>query len=109
MVALKEGKDASVLVPTLAAVFRAVVFTTFDAPPWRCVPPEDLAELVDDASGVDVFVEHDPVEAVRRAETLAGHDGVVVVIGSFYLVGNVRKRWVADEVAALAGGSYGGG
>ena len=73
------------------------------------MPPEDLAELVDDGSGVDVIVEHDPVEAVRRAETLAGQDGVVVVIGSFYLVGNVRKRWVADEVAALAGGSYGGG
>ena len=56
-----------------------------------------------------MIVEHDPVEAVRRAETLAGQDGVVVVIGSFYLVGNVRKRWVPDEVAALAGGSYGGG
>ena len=109
VVAFKEGKDASVLIPTLAAVFRAIVFTTFDAPPWRCVPPEDLAELVDDDAGVDVIVEHDPVEAVRRAETLAGHDGVVVVIGSFYLVGNVRKRWVADEVAVLAGGSYGGG
>ena len=56
-----------------------------------------------------MIVEHDPFEAVRRAETLAGQDGVVVVIGSFYLVGNVRKRWVADEVAVLAGGSYGGG
>ncbi len=109
VVAFKEGKDASLLVRTLAAVFRDIVFTTFDAPPWRCVPPEDLAGFVDDGSGVDVIVEHDPFEAVRRAETLAGQDGVVVVIGSFYLVGNVRKRWVADEVAVLAGGSYGGG
>lgn len=106
VVALKEGKDAASLIPELAAYFRAVVFTTFQAPPWACLPPEQLAALVDDPR-VEVVVEHDPHEAVRRAESIAGSDGLVVVVGSFYLVGNVRDLWVPDEVATLAGGSYG--
>jgi dihydrofolate synthase/folylpolyglutamate synthase len=107
VVAMKQGKDAASLVPLLAQTFRTLVFTTFDAPPWLCVPPEELAALVDPGSGVEVVVEPDPAQAVSRAEDIAGHEGVVVVIGSFYLVGNVRSHWVPQEVAALSGGSYG--
>jgi dihydrofolate synthase/folylpolyglutamate synthase len=106
VVALKAGKDVGGIVALLPKYLTAVVFTTFDAGPWKCVPPAELAAMAR-LDGVDA--RDDPGEALARARELSGVDGVVVVTGSFYLVGNVRGGWVPNREAVLHGGSYAGG
>lgn len=58
----------------------------------RAVPPEQLAASLRPAVGVPVDVEAEPIAAVARARDLAGDDGGVVVAGSLYLAGDIRRE-----------------
>jgi dihydrofolate synthase/folylpolyglutamate synthase len=106
VVAVKAGKDLTAVTEILAAHLAAAVFTTFHAPPWTCEDPDGLAGRARDAGVSAVETSTDAESALDRARELAGSQGIVVVTGSFYLVGNLRHRWVSDEEAALRGGSY---
>jgi folylpolyglutamate synthase/dihydropteroate synthase len=49
-----------------------------------------------------IHVELEPDAAVRRAETIARRDGAwVLVMGSMYLAGQVRRRWFRDQDIVL--------
>lgn len=57
----------------------------------RAVPADELAASLRASVAVPVEVEPEPLAAVARARDLAGDDGGVVVAGSLYLVGDVRR------------------
>jgi folylpolyglutamate synthase/dihydropteroate synthase len=54
----------------------------------RAKAPEELAALLVDREGV--IVEPDPARALERALALGGD--ILVVCGSIFLVGEIRKR-----------------
>jgi dihydrofolate synthase/folylpolyglutamate synthase len=66
-------------------------FVCTEHPSERAVPAEDLARSLKGSVTVPVHVEPDPIAAVAHARDLAGDDGGVVVAGSLYLVGDVRR------------------
>lgn len=57
----------------------------------RAVPAEELAAQLKTTVGLPVHVEPEPLAAVARGRDLAGDDGGVVVAGSVYLVGDLRR------------------
>jgi dihydrofolate synthase / folylpolyglutamate synthase len=60
-------------------------------PVARARAPQEVARAAEDL-GFEALVVDDPGAALERAEALAGPEGLVVVCGSLYLVGEIRKR-----------------
>jgi folylpolyglutamate synthase/dihydropteroate synthase len=67
---------------------RRVIFTRY--PGIRATAPEELAALWQRRSATPTEVIIEPEQAVTRALTIAGGDGVVVVTGSIHLAGILR-------------------
>ncbi len=63
-------------------------------------PAADTARLMENV-GYAPQSEPDPHKALERALDLAGSDGMVLVTGSFYLVGDLRSRWFSQESVVL--------
>jgi len=80
-----KDKDAAAILDILADRVRAVVLTRPGV--QRARDPLDLEPLV--RPGIPTEVVQDPVPALERARRLAGSDGLVLVAGSLYLVGEI--------------------
>ena len=78
-------KDYREMIGLLAPRTRRVVLTTPASP--RAKAPEELVPLF--GTGREVVVEPDPARALERALALGGE--ILVVCGSIFLVGEIRK------------------
>ena len=82
-------KDVAALGRTLFPLARAVVLTR--APSGRAAAPDEIAARAG-IPGQPVVREPSVGRALAAARRLAGPDGLVVVAGSLYLVGDVLRR-----------------
>jgi dihydrofolate synthase/folylpolyglutamate synthase len=88
VIGIMADKDISSMVPILASAADEIVLTVAGNP--RAASIAQLREACD-ASGVEVAASVDDVgAAVDVAAQRAGHDGIVVVTGSLYTVGEAR-------------------
>jgi dihydrofolate synthase/folylpolyglutamate synthase len=69
---------------------RRVILTRFPSP--RALDPNEIGKILP-AFGEKLRVEPDPMKALRRALAEAGRQGTVVVAGSLFLVGEVKRFW----------------
>jgi dihydrofolate synthase / folylpolyglutamate synthase len=93
------GKDPASIVAGLQDAASSMVITEPSVVGRSSLKAAKLAEVVL-AEGFDgeIYVEPDPDAAVRCAESLARSAGTgVLVTGSMYLAGQVRRRWYGDE------------
>jgi dihydrofolate synthase/folylpolyglutamate synthase len=72
------------------------------------LPPKKLAEALRDAGAGSVETVMDPWRAFERAISEAGEDDLVVVAGSLYLAGELRRRWFSEEAIIESGHSFPG-
>jgi dihydrofolate synthase/folylpolyglutamate synthase len=70
------------------------------------VSPAEFARALREAGAPGVTEHLDPWCALEAALEDAGEDDLVVVAGSLYLVGELRKRWVSEERIAEAGDAF---
>jgi dihydrofolate synthase/folylpolyglutamate synthase len=80
----KIKRIADILFP----LAKIVILTRF--PYYRAYPPEELAEQVA-CDEKKILCEPDTERAFRMAQQLAGPDGIVVVAGSLFIVGEIKK------------------
>jgi dihydrofolate synthase/folylpolyglutamate synthase len=80
----KIERIASILFP----LAKKVILTRF--PYYRAYPPEELASRLS-SSGSEIICQEDAGKAFRMAKRLAGPEGIVLVAGSLFLVGEVKK------------------
>ncbi len=84
-----EDKDARAMLRILVPLFDSVVFTSNNSD--RHTPPCRLAELALELyPNLTQDVKDNPLSAVDLALHISGNDGLVVVCGSMYLVGDTR-------------------
>jgi dihydrofolate synthase/folylpolyglutamate synthase len=83
-----RDKDYAEVVRVLGRVVSRFVFTGIRNP--RGLTPHRLLEVADPA--VPATVEPEPVPALEEAVRLAGPDGLVIVTGSLYLVGEIMHH-----------------
>jgi len=84
-----KDKEVNQVLEILGQAASQVVFTRTDNP--RAFSADALAQLSYDTK--KNFVETDPMKAVKKAVSIAGTDGLVIVTGSLYLVGEVLKNY----------------
>jgi dihydrofolate synthase/folylpolyglutamate synthase len=93
-----KDKPAPELAQILFPLFGKVVLTPVDSP--RSASMEDLVTAAA-ATGSEVEVSADALGALERALQLTPVNGLVVVTGSVYLVGQLRSRLVAGQSAPV--------
>lgn len=82
-------KDWRTMVEILAPHLRDAVVTRVPSP--RALDPQEAARMFSQM-GLFGMVVDDPAHALRTAKGVAGPDGLVLVTGSLYLVGDVLAR-----------------
>ncbi len=87
VVSILGDKDAVSMLRELAPLCDAIVLTASRNP--RALPAPELAEQAAAIAGPRFETVADPDAALERARELAGPDGVVVVTGSIYLIGDL--------------------
>ncbi len=84
-----SDKEWLPMVESLAPVVRDAIVTR--PPSTRALDPPEAAREFSRAGVIGMVID-DPGQAMRAAEGLAGPDGIIVVTGSLYLVGEVLAR-----------------
>jgi dihydrofolate synthase/folylpolyglutamate synthase len=95
--AIAEGKDVPGMMTAWEKLPAQFIFTTFPESHLRPVRPYNLANAAQ-LHGLAARAVEDPEEALMLALRVASADDIVVVTGSTYLVGELR-RWFLDNVA----------
>jgi dihydrofolate synthase / folylpolyglutamate synthase len=90
-----RDKDAAGILAALAPVAGAIIATQSSNP--RSLPATDLAAAAR-AHASNVKAAPDPIIALNLARRFIGHEGLVVVAGSIFLVGELRAHLLGDAV-----------
>lgn len=98
VLSMVSGKDVHGVIAALASRLDTVVVTQCASE--RALPARELASLVAPALGVTVVPV--PEEALAHAQALAGHNGLVVVAGSTFLVGQIRAHLLGEAIDPVA-------
>jgi dihydrofolate synthase/folylpolyglutamate synthase len=108
LLAATRDKDVLGIVRTLLPHFARCVVTEYQDNP-RAVPVERLAEIVAEemrrlGRGSERLLQFDcPLEAWRTARELARPEELLCVTGSFFIVAELRRAWLADAAPTPAG------
>ncbi len=98
-----SGKDPSRLLAKLTSIASSIVLTEPFVVGRESLAVDILARALT-ASGFagSVYADPDPAAAVRFAEVVARREGAAVLVtGSMYLAGQVRRRWFRDQDIVL--------
>ena len=94
VLALGKDKDAPAVLKAAGASADVLLCTTASSGPLRSA--DDL-QAAARAAGYAAHAVQDPLEALQQALALAGASGWVCVVGSFHLVGIVRRATAAID------------
>lgn len=95
VLSLKSDKAYGDILPHVLTNTSALIVTAFaDTGLWKACKPEILAGAAAElAPGLYIRIEPDPLQALQHAFALAGHDDLIWVTGSLYLIGDIREYW----------------
>ena len=99
VVSVLDDKDAAGMLAELIPVSDRLVLTTTQNP--RVLPPATLKSLTAQLHGPPSEVVRDPWRALARARELAAPDGLVVVTGSQYLIGDLLAGGRRERASSL--------
>ena len=91
---MMRDKETDKMCQRLAGRVRCAVLTKPDHP--RAMDAGELAASFA-AQGLKTYVEEKPARALERARSLAGPEGIVLVAGSLYLIGEMRTILRAEK------------
>jgi dihydrofolate synthase/folylpolyglutamate synthase len=99
VVSVLDDKDAAGMLTELMPACDRLVMTTTQNP--RVLPPATLKSLAAQLGGPPTEVVGDPWRALARARALAEPDGLVVVTGSQYLIGDLLVGGRRERASSL--------
>jgi dihydrofolate synthase/folylpolyglutamate synthase len=99
VVSVLDDKDAAGMLTVLMPVCDRLVLTATQNP--RVLPPATLKSLATQLGGPPAEVVGDPWRALARARELAGREGLVVVTGSQYLIGDLLAGGRRERASSI--------
>ncbi|HOZ36369.1 MAG TPA: Mur ligase family protein [bacterium] len=96
--ALNENKDEKKIVKMIAPVANKVFITRHLNNSRTCVDLKLLYNLfLANNKKLKAEIKIDPWQALEAALQEAGKDDLVLITGSFFLAGELRKKWISEE------------
>lgn len=96
--ALMRDKEIGKIADILFPLADKVILTRF--PFFKSASPEDI-KAQSSAFQERIIVEPDPLKSLELAVRRAGSEGCVMVAGSLFLVGEIKKAWERPQLAFL--------
>ena len=100
IIGIANNKDHVSILEQIIPLADSVSFTRFQSRERKCAHPKELlkksAGYLKKSARTEVFL--DPDRAVSQSIQNANQDDLVLVVGSFFLAGEVRKRWFSEEL-----------
>ncbi len=96
--ALMRDKEIGKIADILFPLADKVILTRF--PFFKSASPEDI-KAQSSAFQERIIVEPDPLKSLELAVRRAGSEGCVMVAGSLFLVGEIKKAWDGPQLAFL--------
>lgn len=97
VIALAANKDIKSSLAAVVPLADRVYLTRFEVVERNAAPPDRLLAATRSIKRTPVKVYTDPYDALAAALDRAGNNDVVLVAGSFFLTGELRKRWYSEE------------
>ncbi len=96
---ISANKDVEEVSRTIVPQADYIIVTRHGLPFRKSAHPKDLVELVNKykKKGVRIEVYVDAQDAFDCAMKVAKKDDCILVTGSFFLAGSLRKRWYSEE------------
>lgn len=103
IMALKKDKDEHAILPAVLKMADRIVVTQFtketDMGNLLCKDPQELAEMFRTMdSSKEISIERDPIRAVKETVTKQKDTTAVLVTGSLYLVGEIKKALIEKKI-----------
>ena len=87
VVGISNHKDYKSILQHMLTPANSVICTCSN---FKAMPADTLTAYVKKQTNVPIWIEPDFVNALKKAEEVAGPEGVVAVAGSLYLIGDVK-------------------
>lgn len=99
IIGISDNKDHIAMLEQIIPLADAISFTRFQIKDRKCAHPKSLAEKSKQyiKQGANTQILLDPTRALTLALSEAKPDDLILVTGSFYLAGELRKHWVSEE------------
>ncbi len=99
IVGLAENKDDTLILNQIIPLADKVYITRFQTKDRKCAHPKELTErsqkYLKKSARTETFL--DPSQALTKALSKAKEDDLVLVTGSFFLAGEMRKKWFPEK------------
>ncbi|MAF14243.1 MAG: hypothetical protein CMI53_05155 [Parcubacteria group bacterium] len=96
IIALTRDRDPKKIFKTLIPLADYIVCTKFKSTDRKPLAPKDLAKAIKNKN--DVIVDSDSTKALTNVLSRVRKDDVVLVTGSLYLAGELRKKYYKEEL-----------
>ncbi|MES2314711.1 MAG: Mur ligase family protein [Patescibacteria group bacterium] len=108
VIGMADNKDGNSMLEQIIPIADSVAVTRFQIKDRKCAHPKRLFVEVRRylRKDVPVSLTLDPEIALKRAMARARKNDLVLVTGSFFLVGELRKIWFSEDVILRARKSF---
>ena len=98
IIGLAENKDEALILDQIIPHADKVYTTRFQIKDRKCAHPKELAGRSRKYLKENVIIETflDPIEALKKALSQVKKNDLVLVAGSFFLAGEIRKKWFTE-------------
>ncbi len=99
VIGISDNKDHGAMLKQIIPLAQTISFTRFQMKDRKCAHPKFLWEQSKRfmQKGTVTRVLLDPMRALSLALNEAKHDDLILITGSFFLAGELRKRWISEE------------
>jgi len=96
---IAKNKEVEKIVKIIAPVADHIFCTRYLVSERKCAPPKNLSEIFSRYKNpkAKITVLHDPNQALDMVLKLASPEDAILVTGSFFLAGELRKKWYSEE------------
>lgn len=98
---IADNKDKKNILRRIAQETDTIVFTPFTLtgfPGRHCADPLELSKIIKQyRKDLTITIASSPSVALKQAQALSNQDGTIIITGSFYLCGELRRRWYSEE------------
>ncbi|MDD2807834.1 MAG: bifunctional folylpolyglutamate synthase/dihydrofolate synthase [Patescibacteria group bacterium] len=94
IMALTRDRNPSQVFKKILPLADHITITRYRSSERKCYPPKDLADKLKTNKPIEIFLDSDM--ALNKVLAKAKLDDIIVVAGSFYLAGELRKRWRSE-------------
>lgn len=100
IIGITQSKDATKMLKYIIPLTNNVYLTRYQVSQKKCADFKKLSKIINNIKSnnninTDIFL--NPFDALDTALNNASQNDLIVITGSFFLAGELRKKWVSEE------------